>query len=176
MSPTPVAVALPAASTFARSRLIASFITAALFGVGLVVAGMTKPSKVVGFLDPFGQWDPSLAFVMLSAIGVHAVLYRVVRKRSSPLFDLRFHVPGQNPIDRRLLIGAALFGAGWGLAGICPGPGLVAAAGDGLDGSLSSILLFVVAMLAGMGAFSAFDRWQKANHAKRVKAADVCPG
>src|SRR6185295_7370618 len=96
--------------------------------VGLAVSGMTRPSKVVGFLDVFGAWDASLAFVMVGAIGVHAVLQRVIARRGSPLFEDRFHLPTRRDVDARLLAGAAVFGVGWGLGGFCPGPGLVAAA------------------------------------------------
>jgi uncharacterized membrane protein YedE/YeeE len=117
----------------------------ALFGVGLAISGMTKPSKVVGFLDLFGAWDASLAFVMVGAIAVHAVAYRLVIGRAATLFDRRFHVPTRRDVDARLVLGAALFGAGWALAGYCPGPGLVTAA----SGSLAGIV-FVVAMAIGM--------------------------
>lgn len=159
---------------FESHRLLASFVAAVLFGVGLVVAGMTTPSKVVGFLDVFGAWDPSLALVMMGAIAVHTLLYRLTRKRSAPLFDFRFHVPDQLPVDGRLLVGAALFGVGWGLAGICPGPGVVAAAGAGFDGDASSIFIFVGAMAVGMALFTGFERWR--THSKRTKAPEVCPG
>ncbi len=129
----------------------ASLITGLLFGVGLVVSGMTKPAKVIGFLDMFGgAWDPSLAFVMVGAIAVHAVLFRVIMKRRSPLFDIKFHLPTRTDIDARLVAGAALFGVGWGIGGVCPGPGLVAVA------SLASpLLIFVGGLAIGMGLFRA---------------------
>lgn len=116
-----------------------------LFGAGLALSGMTQPSKVMAFLDFTGDWDPSLAFVMMGAIAVHAVLYRLVRRRSSPLFQTTFHVPTRRDVDPRLVAGAALFGLGWGLGGFCPGPGIVSAAS--LD---PSALVFVAAMLGGM--------------------------
>ncbi|MCU0688063.1 MAG: YeeE/YedE family protein [Polyangiaceae bacterium] len=116
-----------------------------LFGLGLGVAGMTRPEKVLGFLDVAGAWDASLAFVMIGGIAVHATLYRLIRRRPSPLFDVRFHVPDRRDLDRPLLVGAALFGAGWGLAGYCPGPGLVSAAAGRPEA-----LLFVAAMTFGM--------------------------
>ncbi len=116
-----------------------------LFGVGLAIAGMTKPSKVVGFLDLFGSWDPSLAFVMVGAITVHLIAHRLVLRRSSPLFDVKFHLPTRKDIDRRLVLGAAVFGVGWGLGGFCPGPGIVSA-GSGALGAL----VFVVGMTIGM--------------------------
>jgi uncharacterized membrane protein YedE/YeeE len=93
---------------------------------------MTNPSKVVGFLDVAGEWDASLAFVMVGAIAVHALLLRVVRRRRSPLFDKDFHLPSRKDIDARLVVGAAVFGVGWGLGGYCPGPGLVALGGGSL--------------------------------------------
>lgn len=116
-----------------------------LFGLGLGVSGMTLPSKVTGFLDVTGDWDASLAFVMMGALAVHFVLFRLVRRRPSPLFDTRFHIPTRTDLDGRLVAGAALFGVGWGLGGYCPGPGLVSAA----TGSVPA-LTFVGAMALGM--------------------------
>ncbi len=118
-----------------------------LFGVGLMLSGMTKPSKVLGFLDVTGAWDPSLAFVMMGAIAVHALGYRVVRRRATPRFDTSFHVPPARAVDAPLLLGAALFGIGWGLGGFCPGPVLVTLA----SGSARA-LIFVAAMIAGVCA------------------------
>ncbi len=127
-------------------KAIASAVGAgALFGVGLAVSGMTKPSKVVGFLDVAGAWDPSLMFVMLGAIAVHFVAHRLVTKRPSPLFDTRFHLPTRKDIDARLVLGAALFGVGWALAGFCPGPALVTAA----SGATAAIV-FVAGMTVGI--------------------------
>ncbi len=130
----------------ARPSLVA-FGAGLLFGVGLAVSGMTKPAKVIGFLDVFGEWDASLAFVMAGAILVHFIAYRIVLRRPSPLFDSRFHVPTRKDIDVRLVLGAAVFGIGWGLGGYCPGPGLVSAA----SGSLAAIL-FVTGMTLGVKA------------------------
>jgi uncharacterized membrane protein YedE/YeeE len=127
-----------------------------LFGAGLALSGMTQPSKVMSFLDFTGDWDPSLAFVMAGAIAVHAVLYRVVRRRPSPLFQATFHVPTRRDVDPRLVAGAAIFGLGWGLGGFCPGPGIVSAAS--LD---PSALVFVAAMLGGMLIQHALDAAQK---------------
>lgn len=124
--------------------LASAFASGALFALGLGVSGMTKPSKVIGFLDLFGAWDASLAFVMVGAIGVHFVAQRLLTKRASPLFDTRFHLPTRKDIDRRLVLGAAIFGVGWGLGGFCPGPGLVSAASGGV-----SALVFVVGMTLG---------------------------
>lgn len=119
-----------------------------LFGVGLMLAGMTRPERVVGFLDVTRGWDPSLAFVMGGALVVYGLVFRaVLRRRRDPWFDVTFHLPTRRDLDARLLAGAALFGAGWGLGGLCPGPALVAAA----SGSLEA-LVFMAAMLFGMVA------------------------
>jgi uncharacterized protein len=124
---------------------VTAFGTGALFAVGLAISGMTKPSKVAGFLDVAGAWDASLAFVMVGAIAVHFIAYRIIMRRPSPLFDTEFHVPQRKDIDLRLVAGAALFGVGWGLGGFCPGPGLVTAG----SGSLAAVV-FVVGMTIGM--------------------------
>ena len=126
-------------------RNAAAFGTGALFALGLAISGMTKPSKIMGFLDLAGHWDASLAFVMMGAIAVHFVAYRVIRRRSAPLFDTKFHVPTRTDVDPRLFLGAALFGIGWALGGFCPGPGLVAAG----DGSLPAVV-FLAGMTLGM--------------------------
>lgn len=125
--------------------LLASAASGVLFAIGLGVAGMTKPSKVIGFLDLFGEWDASLAFVMLGAISVYFVAFRLITKRKAPLFDTRFFVPTRRDLDPRLLLGAAVFGVGWGLGGYCPGPGLVTAASGALPA-----LVFVASMAVGM--------------------------
>jgi len=126
-------------------RVVAAAIAGAMFGAGLLLSGMTRPDKVLGFLDVTHDWDPSLAFVMMGAIGVHAIAYRRIIRRARPLFDTGFHLPAQCTVDRRLVTGAVVFGVGWGLAGYCPGPALVA----GASGA-SAALVFVVAMLLGM--------------------------
>ncbi len=122
-----------------------AFVAGVLFAIGLTISGMTLPAKVTGFLDLAGAWDPSLAFVMGSALGVYALGRRIVLRRRAPLADTRFHEPTRTGVDRRLLVGAAIFGVGWGLGGFCPGPGLVAA-GAGVPAAL----LFLVAMTGGM--------------------------
>jgi uncharacterized protein len=124
---------------------VAALVAGLLFGIGLILAGMTEPAKVLAFLDLAGDWDPSLGFVMAGAIGVHALLYRQIRRRSAPLFDRRFFVPDRRDLDLRLVAGAAIFGVGWGLGGFCPGPGLVGAAGG-----TTSALAFAGAMTVGM--------------------------
>jgi uncharacterized membrane protein YedE/YeeE len=147
---------------------VAAGLSGLLFGVGLGASGMTRPAKVLGFLDVAGRWDASLAFVMLGAITVHAVAYRLIRRRSSPLFDVGFHVPARTDLDRPLLVGAALFGAGWGLAGYCPGPGLVSAAVARPDA-----LVFVAALLAGMALQHA--RAARTARAARADRTDGAP-
>ena len=127
-----------------RLRLT-SLLAGLLFGVGLAVSGMTRPSKVIGFLDIGGSWDPSLALVMVGAIAVHFVAYRLITRRSKPIFDDKFHLPTRRDADPRLIVGALLFGAGWGLGGFCPGPALVSAASG-----VFPAILFVAAMTAGM--------------------------
>jgi len=120
-----------------------------LFAMGLAVSGMTRPAKVIGFLDFFGAWDPSLAFVMAGAIGVYLAAYRgFIAKLPRPRYAERFAIPPRSDVDARLLIGSAIFGVGWGLSGFCPGPALVSfAAGT------SAALWFVPATLLGMALF-----------------------
>ncbi|MDP3898642.1 MAG: YeeE/YedE family protein [Mesorhizobium sp.] len=118
-----------------------------LFGIGLVVSGMSDPAKVVNFLDLFGTWDPSLAFVMGGAVVVAFVGYRLVLARPAPVTGGEFHLPTQTEIDAPLLGGAAVFGIGWGLSGFCPGPALTA-----LGLAAPGTLAFVPAMFVGMWA------------------------
>lgn len=125
--------------------LLTSFVSGLIFALGLGISGMTRPVKVVGFLDFFGHWNPSLGMVMLGAIGVHAIVYRMVQGRRSPVFAARFAIPPRAEVDWRLVGGAALFGLGWGLAGYCPGPAVTSLA----SGSVTP-LLFVIAMVGGM--------------------------
>ena len=126
-------------------RLYASFGAGAVFGAGLAISQMINPEKVVGFLDFFGDWDPSLALVMGAALAVTLVSFRAILRRPHPLLDAGFRLPTSSDVDARLLGGSALFGVGWGLAGFCPGPA-VASLAYGLPASA----LFVVAMIAGM--------------------------
>lgn len=134
-------------------RAFISFIVGLIFAVGLVFGGMTQVHIVKGFLDLFGEWNLALIGVMIGAIGVHSVLYFLIRKRKTPLLDTHFHVPTRRDIDGRLLSGAALFGVGWGWAGICPGPGIVAMATGQKE-----IIIFVAAMLVGMGLFKIIEK------------------
>ncbi|MBW7901758.1 MAG: YeeE/YedE family protein [Rhodocyclaceae bacterium] len=128
-----------------------SLLAGAVFAVGLIVSGMSDPAKVLAFLDLAGRWDPSLALVMLGAIGVAMLPYRFAMRRRRTLLDTPVHLPPPAPPDRRVLAGAAVFGVGWGLAGYCPGPVLV-----GLGAGNPAAALFVVGMLAGMAAHA---RW-----------------
>ncbi len=116
-----------------------------IFSAGLVVSGMTRPDKVIGFLDVTGSWDPSLALVMVGAISVHLPLFFLIKKRRTPLLAKAFYIPGLRSIDARLLVGSALFGIGWGLGGYCPGPAVTS-----IVAGHSTTLLFVAAMIVGM--------------------------
>ncbi len=131
--------------------LIAQFLIGLLFGSGLVISGMSNPEKVLNFLDlaaiPSGGWDPSLALVMAGGAVVTFLGYKLILKRERPLFDTQFHLSQVKNIDAPIIVGPAIFGAGWGLAGFCPGPAFTAIG----TGSTSAIL-FVIAMLAGMVA------------------------
>lgn len=125
-------------------KLLATFLLGGLFGVGLIVSGMTQPSKVVGFLDIFGDWDPSLAFVMAGALAVNIPAYRRSLRLSKPLLGGAFHLPTAKSINGRLVLGAALFGVGWGVAGYCPGPAITSLGSFSLEPAA-----FVAAMVAG---------------------------
>lgn len=126
-------------------KQLVALLSGLLFAVGLAISGMTQPEKVIGFLDFTGRWDPSLAFVMIGAIGVHFVAQLGIRKLGKPVLDERFHVPEKSPVDRKLVIGAALFGIGWGASGYCPGPAVVSMGA----GSIGAIVVGV-GMLVGM--------------------------
>ncbi|MEP7125881.1 MAG: DUF6691 family protein [Byssovorax sp.] len=127
-----------------KSKL-AALLAGLVFGAGLVISGMTNPAKVLGFLDIFGRWDPSLAFVMIGAIGVHFVLLRLILRRPGPLLGGVFERPLREAIDAPLVVGAAVFGVGWGLGGVCPGPGIVdAASGSGYA------IVFMIGMTLGI--------------------------
>jgi uncharacterized protein len=126
-------------------QVLAALVSGLVFGAGLFVSGMTNPAKVLGFLDVTGVWDPSLAFVMGGALGLNALAYAATRRRARPLFAERFALPDLRRVDRELLAGAALFGVGWGLVGLCPGPALASLSRGELP-----VLEFVVAMAVGM--------------------------
>ena len=129
------------------------FAVGLLFGWGLMIAGMTDPGKVIGFLDLAGAWDPSLAFVMGGAIAVGFFAFGMAKKRTTNFFGGALTLPTSKDIDKRLVIGSLLFGAGWGLAGFCPGPGIVSMAAGEVKG-----LVFVAAMVTGMAVFEFTDR------------------
>ena len=130
-----------------------ALLAGAVFGLGLIVSGMANPAKVLGFLDLAGHWDPSLALVMAGAIAVGAVAFKVANPRAVSYLGAEMRLPSASHIDRRLVVGSLLFGIGWGVAGFCPGPALVA-----LGMGEVKALVFVAAMLVGMGAFELFER------------------
>lgn len=125
--------------------LLTSFSSGVVFAIGLGISGMTRPIKVIGFLDFFGNWDASLAFVMLGAIAVYFVANRLCRTMSAPLFAPKFFLPSRTDLDARLIVGAAIFGAGWGLGGFCPGPAITS-----LASGAAPVTIFVASMVAGI--------------------------
>ena len=146
-------------------RLV-EFAVGLLFGIGLMFSGMTDPGKVIGFLDVAGTWDPSLALVMGGAILVGFFAFAVAKKRTTTFLGGVMRFPTNTDIDKKLVIGSLMFGAGWGLAGFCPGPALVSMA----DGQPKA-LLFVVAMLVGMVAFELMDRFVHSPRKAQVNVA-----
>jgi len=134
-----------------------SFLCGLIFGIGLIIAGMANPAKVLGFLDLAGRWDPSLAFVMGGAIAVGLIAFRFAKKRSRTWLGGPMQLPTRRDIDPPLVWGSLLFGAGWGVAGFCPGPALTA-----LGAGSGPALIFVLAMLAGMGIFEVLQRRRRA--------------
>ena len=132
---------------------VTAFIAGLLFGSGLILSGMSNPAKVLSFLDIAGQWDPSLGFVMLGAILVAAVAFRVGGARARTVFGGDIHIPGGARVDTRLVLGSVVFGVGWGLVGYCPGPALTSLGVGGWP-----TLLFVASMIAGMVVFEAVER------------------
>lgn len=134
-------------------RHFSALIAGLVFGLGLVISQMVNPAKVIDFLDIFGDWDPSLAFVMGAALIVTAIGYRLAWRNAKPFAADRFQVPGNRTIDRRLALGAILFGVGWGLVGLCPGPAIAALLIGGLP-----VIIFLGSMIAGMVIFEGFNR------------------
>ena len=132
---------------------ISEFVVGLIFGIGLILSGMTNPGKVIGFLDLFGAWDPSLALVMGGAILVGVFAFAVAKKRTTTFLNEALHLPTSSDIDKRLLVGGLMFGVGWGLAGFCPGPALVS-----LGTGEPKAAVFVLAMLAGMVLFELAER------------------
>ncbi len=134
-------------------RNLSAFVAGLIFGIGLLLAGMANPAKVLGFLDLAGAWDPSLALVMVGAIGVAMLPFTWARRQSRSLLGAAMQLPQKRELDRRLILGSLVFGIGWGIAGICPGPGVAIL----LTGHWQA-LLFVAAMLAGMLLFTVLER------------------
>jgi len=148
--------------------MFTSFLAGLLFGCGLILSGMSNPAKVLAFLDIGGRWDPSLAFVMLGAILVAALAFRVGGERARTVFGGDIRVPGAAHVDARLVLGSLVFGVGWGLVGYCPGPALTSLGVGGWP-----TLLFVAAMIAGMTVFEAVDRiaaWRAGRPGPRTAA------
>jgi uncharacterized membrane protein YedE/YeeE len=155
-----------------KAHVAAALIAGLLFGLGLIVGGMTLPSKVIGFLDIAGDWDPSLAFVMAGGIAVFMPLFRIITRRSAPMLTASFAVPTRRDLDGPLILGAALFGIGWGLAGYCPGPAITS-----VSTLAPSSLLFAAAMVAGFGLKRGYDalRAHLATRSAAEAEANVAP-
>jgi uncharacterized membrane protein YedE/YeeE len=132
---------------------LASLVCGLIFGFGLLFSGMTQPAKVLGFLDIFGRWDPTLAFVMAAALLVSGIGFMLARRQRRPVLTAQHLWPTRTDIDRSLIVGSVLFGIGWGLVGLCPGPALV-----NLAGRMPSVIVFVLAMAVGMTAKDLWDR------------------
>jgi uncharacterized membrane protein YedE/YeeE len=135
---------------------LAAMLAGLLFGLGLIVSGMTNPAKIIGFLDVSGNWDPALAFVMGGALLVGSIAFRLARRRPRALLGNPIAIPARRDIDRRLVLGNLAFGIGWGLAGYCPGPAIASLASGG-----AKPWLFFVAMLAGMALFELAERLRR---------------
>jgi uncharacterized membrane protein YedE/YeeE len=133
--------------------MLAAFLVGLLFGAGLLVSGMTDPFKIIGFLDIAGLWDPSLAFVMIGAVVVGLIAFRLAGRRAAPLLGGEMRLSTARTVDRRLVLGSLTFGIGWGLAGFCPGPAVVAVGAGYVQAAV-----FVGAMVAGMALYEILDR------------------
>jgi len=144
---------------------VAAFAAGLVFGIGLIVSGMTDPGKVIGFLDLAGRWDPSLAFVMAGAIAVGFLAFAFVRQRAQSLLGGAMHLPQRRDIDARLVGGSVVFGIGWGLGGFCPGPALVS-----LASGEAKAAVFVAAMLGGMLLYTAAERLTSGSRARSDQA------
>jgi uncharacterized protein len=146
-------------------KTFTALIAGLVFGLGLILSGMADPAKVLGFLDLAGRWDPSLAFVMAGAIAVGTLAFGLAARRETTLLGEPMRLPPTRPIDKRLVTGSVLFGVGWGVAGLCPGPALVA-----LGMGQGKAVVFVAAMLAGMGLFEALESGRRALIARAQRA------
>lgn len=144
---------------------LASFVCGLIFGFGLLISGMTQPEKVLGFLDIFGRWDPTLAFVMVAALLISGIGFALARQRRRPVLAAQYLWPTRNDIDRTLVVGSILFGIGWGLVGLCPGPALA-----NLAGLTPNVMVFVLAMAAGMVIK---DLWNRRVHSSIVVGNDA---
>lgn len=133
-------------------NVVAAFFVGLLFALGLGISGMTQPQKVIGFLD-MDAWDPSLIFVMIGAIGVHALFYRRILKRTRPVLDEKFYIPEKKAVTGALVAGSFIFGVGWAVGGYCPGPAIVS-----LASGQSSAFIFVAMMLVGMVVYYGFAK------------------
>lgn len=140
-------------------NILFAFASGLIFGIGLIIGGMANPAKVLGFLDLAGTWDPSLALVMGGGIAIGLIAFTIAKRRTSSLLGLPMQMPSARHFDRSLIGGSAFFGIGWGLAGICPGPGLVL-----LGAGTAKGLIFVAAMLAGMAVFEFIERLKAHRH------------
>jgi uncharacterized protein len=147
-------------------RIIAPLMCGLIFGAGLLISGMVQPAKVLGFLDIFGAWDPSLAVVMVAALAVAVPGFRLAGRTAQPWFAGQYFRPGKSGIDLPLVTGAALFGIGWGLVGLCPGPGL-----ESLATFSPGIIVFVAAMAAGMILHAFWSKSRASAHRDNAMAA-----
>lgn len=148
--------------------IVAALLCGFIFGWGLLISDMVQPAKVLAFLDIFGEWDPSLAVVMAAALTVSSLGYLIAKRQARPVLAVQNFFPSQTAIDRPLVIGSALFGIGWGLAGLCPGPAL-----ENLAALSPQVIVFVVAMAVGMVAHDAWKtRWPMLRPKVTVAAAD----
>ena len=136
--------------------IIIALVSGILFGLGLLLAGMGNPAKILAFLDITGNWDPSLLVTMAVAMVISGIAFQLVKKRKTSVLNCPLQIPSSNVIDKKLVIGSVLFGLGWGLGGICPGPAIL------LTGmGLTQGILFALAMIAGMAIFQLFQRTEK---------------
>lgn len=149
-------------------QILAAFAAGLIFGLGLIISQMINPAKVLAFLDVIGRWDPSLAFVMAGAIAISGLGYLVARQCGAPILAAELQVPKRHALDARLVTGASIFGVGWGLAGLCPGPAVLALTLGG-----SKAFVFFAAMLVGMAAFALLPSEAKPQPRSRIEEADA---